>query len=430
VQRLQRLDASPQPDRETGRTTAPPKGAICEETYRACSDVWGKTLEAVVLTGSVARDEASFLEEHGRWKLLGDAEFVLVFERAHRPPHRARVAETARQVETRLEKRGITASIGLSAANRTYLRTLKPHLYGYELRHSGQVVWGNPHILSLIPQFSSHHIPLEDAWRLLGNRIVEQVQVAGQIADAWSPLPLPVCYRTIKLYLDMATSLLLFLGDYAPTYRERCDHLKSLAENSGGLDQFPFAIAEFSKLVEACTEWKLSPRASTPCNDRSAWIEAVNYARLLWRWELDCLARAPSHTSGRDALFHWMQLQPLYKRLRGWAYVLRACGWHRSWRHWPHWIRLGWRASPRYWVYASASELFFKLDDLLALPQEPRSDGVDIHELRSWLPLLEQTRKSGVGNRKDASSFSQDVWQRLAGEIAWNYHEFLEGTRA
>jgi hypothetical protein len=415
-------------DRETGRTTAPPKRAICEETYRACSAVWGNTLEAVVLTGSVARDEASFLEERDRWKLLGDAEFVLVFGSAHRPPNRASVAQTARQVENRLDKRGITASIGFSAANRTYLRTLQPHLYGYELRHSGKVVWGNPRILSLIPQFSPFHIPLEDAWRLLGNRIVEQVQVANQIADAWSPLPLPVCYRTIKLYLDMATSLLLFLGAYAPTYRDRCDNLKLLAENCGRLAPFP--LAGFSKSVQACTDWKLSPRASTPCDDWSAWIEAVNYARLLWGWELDCLTGAPSHVSGREALFHWMQLQPFYKRLRGWAYVLRACGWHRSWRHWPHWLRLGWRASPRYWVYAAASELFFHLDGLLAFTREPHSDRLDTQELRSWLPLLEQSRESGIGNEKGASSFSQGVWQSLAGEIAWNYHEFLEGTRA
>jgi hypothetical protein len=384
----------------------------------------------VVLTGSVARDEASFLEEQGRWRLLGDAEFVLVIENAHRPPNRTSLAQTAQQVEARLEERGISGAIEFSSVNRTYLRTLKPHLYGYELRSSGQVVWGNPHILSLIPQFSPLHIPLEDAWRLLCNRMVEQVQVAGQIADASSPLPLPVCYRTIKLYLDMATSLLLFLGIYASTYGERCVHLKSLAKNSGGLGQFPFPLAEFSKLVEACTEWKLSPRETTPCDDRNAWIEAVNYARLLWRWELDRLTGAPSHASGREALFHWMQLQPLPKRLRGWAYVLRACGWHRSWRHWPHWIRLGWRASPRYWVYAATSELFFKRGDLLALAQEPRSDGVDIHELRSWLPLLEGSGQSGVRSKGDATCFPQGGWQRLAAEIAWNYHKFLEGTRA
>jgi hypothetical protein len=383
-----------------------------------------------VLTGSVARDEASFLQEHGRWKLFGDAEFVLVFENAKPLPNRASLAQTARQVEAGLQKRAVTASIELSAVNPTYLRTLKPHLYGYELRSSGQVVWGNPLILSLIPQFSPLHIPLEDAWRLLCNRIVEQVQVAGQIEGTWPSLPLPVCYRTIKLYLDMATSLLLFLGIYAPTYRERCVHLKSLAEKSGGPGQFPFPPAEFSKLVEACTDWKLSPRETTPCDDRNVWTRAVNHARLLWRWELDRLTGARSHASGRDALFHWMQLQPLHQRLRGWAYVLRACGWHRSWQHWPHWVKLGWRASPRYWVYAAATELFFELDDLIALAQDPLSNSVDIHELRSWLPLLEDSRGSGVGSAKDATCCPQGAWQSLAAEIAWNYHQFLEGTRA
>jgi hypothetical protein len=245
-------------------TARRPKPAICEETSRACRAAWGRALEAVVLTGSMARDEASFLAEHGRWRLLGDAEFVLAFETGHRLPNRTSLAQTARQIEAQLEKRGIACSIELSVANRAYLSTFKPHLYSYELRSSGRVIWGNPLILSSIPQFSPLYIPLEDVWRLLCNRIVEQVQAAGQIADTSSPLSLPARYRTIKLYLDMAKSLLLFFGIYSSTYRGRCAHLKSLARNSCAPGQLPFPLAEFTNLVEACTEWKLSPRETTP----------------------------------------------------------------------------------------------------------------------------------------------------------------------
>jgi hypothetical protein len=411
------------PSAESGRgidraTASRPKLAICEETSRACRAAWGRTLEAVVLTGSMARDEASFLAEHARWRLLGDAEFVLAFETAHRLPNRSSLAQTARQIEAQLEKRGITASIELSVANRTYLSTLKPHLYGYELRSSGRVVWGNPLILSSIPQFSPLHIPLEDVWRLLCNRIVEQVQVAGQIADTSCPLPLPARYRTMKLYLDMAKSLLLFLGICSSTYRGRCMHLKSLAKNSSGPGRLPFPLSEFTNLVEACTEWKLSPRETTPCDDRNVWIEGVNYARLLWRWELDCLTGSPAHASDRDALFHWMRLQPLHRRLRGWASVWSKCGWRRSISEWPRWAWRFWRASPRYWVYAAATELIFSMPYLLG--ENAGSSGEENWgKVRKWLPVLAARRRNGESD-----------WQLLASDITWNYQQFLTKTAA
>jgi hypothetical protein len=262
-------------------------------------------------------------------------------------------------------------------------------------------------------------------------------------------------YRMIKLYLDMATSFLLFQGAYAPTYLERAERLKALAEDTEASRNCPFPLRGFAERVVYCTKFKLqagdgvgAQAAEEGFDSVFSWAELVTYARGLWRWELEQLlsercvatpfraARQPkasrdelSKVSDRELIRTWMRLQPLQKRLRGWAYVLRASGWHRSWRHWLHWVRLGWRASPRYWVYAAASELVFQLDDLLALAQEPRNDGLEMHELRLWLPLLNDGRGRGAGSRRDATCSSRDTWQCLAADIAWNYQEFLKGTR-
>ena len=46
-------------------------------------------------------------------------------------------------------------------------------------------------------------------------------------------------------------------------------------------------------------------------------------------------------------------------RVRGWLHVVRRCGWHRSWRLWPRWVRLARRGSPRYLVYAAACQTLF-----------------------------------------------------------------------
>src|ERR1041384_5894704 len=52
---------------------------ICRATSEAASRKWGTSLRAVVLTGSLARDEATFVDKGLQRTLLGDADFFLIF---------------------------------------------------------------------------------------------------------------------------------------------------------------------------------------------------------------------------------------------------------------------------------------------------------------------------------------------------------------
>ena len=410
---------------ELGRATAL-RGAICEETTRLCAQQHGDLLRAIVLTGSLARDEATFVEEKEGRTLLGDAEFFLIFdERAALPPA-SDLDTLGRGIKDNLLRRGMRCHVTLSAVHPAYLRKLQPHIFAYELKVSGQVVWGESQVLSLIPQFLPPDIPLEDAWRLLCNRMIEQLELADELAGGSKALSPNLHYRIVKLFLDMATSFLLFVGAYAPTYRERAEKLKLLAD-SGPDDAYPFSVRDFAERVAACTQFKLtgtgqSSVSATLGEDGAGlvfWEEAIAYARLLWRWELARLTNTKGQVSSRELCARWMRFQPLHYRLRGWLYVLRKRGWHRSWSEWPRWARRSWRASPRYWVYAAASTLFFRLPCLLRPAcQRPKTDA-NWEEVRGWLPMS----KPGPGN--DCPS-----WQQLASEIVWNYHEFVMETRA
>ncbi len=467
------------------------RSVICQITTQLCAEELGDRLRAIVLTGSLARDEATFVSEEKRWTLLGDIEFLLVFaEHASLPPSLA-IESLRQKIEDGLSGRGIICHLGLSAVHPQYLRKVRPHIFAYELRTHGQVVWGEPQILSLMPAFSSSDIPLEDAWRLLSNRMVELLEVAGQWLESPGVLSRDVHYRAIKLYLDMATSFLLFQGAYEPTYQGRAHALRLLYPASEGASRdragrFPFDLQGFSDRVSACTALKLgqesslghdlaselngggntlslvschisadgelgNPRSTLPSppwgrraggegvsskTDCDKTLDAIECAHQLWRWELARLTRVEGRLSDRELLRKWIELQPLGKRLRGWAYVLRKCRWHRSWRHWPHWLRRGWRASPRYSVYAAAAELFFRLPGLLRAASHRQDTDSDWRELLSWLPVAAVGACPGRDRRQDsglpsrAGSERRYGWRQVASEIAWNYHEFVEGTRA
>ncbi len=414
---------------ETRAGAVPPglKAAICRATSQLCGERFGGMLRAIVLTGSLARDEATFVRQGERWSLWGDAEFLLVFDQEGVLPSSSIIDRVEREIEHHLLQGGLSGHVELSPFHTSYLRTMPPEIFAYELRTYGQVVWGERQILSLIPAFSPSDIPLEDGWRMLCNRVVEFIEVIDPVGGKpVDPSP-DGRYRMIKLYLDMATSFLLFQGAYAPTYLERAERLRALAEDTEANRNCPLPLRGFAERVVYYTKFKLqagdgvgAQAAEEGLEDMFSWAELVTFARGLWRWELEQLTGEQDQLSDRELMRTWMRLQPIGKRLRGWAYALRRCGWCRSWRHWPHWVRLGWRASPRYWVYATASEFFFRLPVILKGDGPGPDVDSQLRSIRSWLPVAGGL--SGTGGNLG--------WREVAADIAWNYHAFLYRTRS
>jgi hypothetical protein len=401
-----------------GGTPPELKAAICDAAARLCGERFGKLLEALVLAGSLACDEGTFVREgQDHRRALGDAEFLLIFKSDFPLPTQAVLHRLETEIESLLDAQGVTCPVRLNAVHPACLGSLRPHLYAFELRNCGQVIWGEEAILSLIPEFSPHEIPLEDAWRLLANRVVEQLSVLDQLVE-WTTPSIEAHYRTVQLFLDMATSLLLFSGAYAPTCRERTKRLSTLARNARSVDEYPFSLCDFASHVEACTRWKLSPEGGLPGASDSPWDTAVVYAWLLWRWELARLTGAGSRETNFGLLRRYFELEPLRERWRGWRRVLRKGGWLGTCRHWLRWARLGWQASPEYWIYAAASELLFSLPSFCYSYSRLALD-VDWNKVHGWLPLKEH----GLSDERAA-------WRLLAANIVRNYREFVTGTGA
>ncbi len=399
---------------------------VVQETTERCAVQYGTHVRALVLTGSVARGEATVIAQGDRSRLLGDAEFLLVFHPGAQLPSMAEVQALQRRIESALADRRIVAAVTLSASHPDYLAKLRPHIFAYELRSCARVLSGDPGILHLIPSFPASAIPLEDAWRLLSNRLVEQLELADELTAQSGAARLDGHYRTVKLYLDMATSLLLFARDYKPTYRERAERLSQLAASEQPGAQWPFPLSEFATKVATSTRLKLEGWAtdSTGATAEAAatiiWGEALSYARTLWRWEVACLTGADPRLPDRELFRRWMRAQPLRQRLRGWLYVARRLGWRHSVRHCIRWARQARHSSPRYCVYAAACELAFRLPSLAPTAVRDPSTEPDWDEVRGWLPVSQVA--PSVPRRAP--------WQGLAADIVWNYHEFLVDTRS
>jgi hypothetical protein len=217
----------------------------------------------------------------------------------------------------------------------------------------------------------------------------------------------------------MATSFLVFAGAYAPTYQERRKILRRLTDEKNQAGEYLFELRTLAHRVDDCTIEKLQMQCDSTGSRDLSWRDALPIAHSLWRWELAQLASIKEQVSDRELLVQWMRLQPLGGRIRGWIYVLRASGWHRSYRHWLRWLRLGTKASPRYWIYFVASTCLFQLtaDESSSRRQEHEADWAS---LGGFLPA----RKTPAKVEEKPSRES------LASDVVWNYQEFVVGTRA
>jgi len=160
---------------------------VSRVVVKHCRHAFGDCLRSVVLTGSLARDEASVLREDSLSRLLGDADFILLFHSHASLPAARVIAPLISACETELRASGLAGPIGVAAVHDHYFRRLPRHIFSYELRERGLVVWGDANVFSLIPAFSAEEIEPEDAWHTLSNRIIEWLELASELSSP--PMP-------------------------------------------------------------------------------------------------------------------------------------------------------------------------------------------------------------------------------------------------
>jgi hypothetical protein len=333
---------------------------------------------AVILTGSFARGEGSVLRMQNRARVLGDMEFmVLCPPRSDLRTMQKQLRQEATQSTYDLAKKGIDCEIEFSAVDPKYLYSLRPQIFGYEFLNHGCVVWGDPDTLRTAPRFPASAIPLWDAWRMLNNRLLEQLQWVEAVTLENRTLLEPIFYQTIKCYLDLGTSLLIFGKRYKSTYASRAAALMRWARE----EPRNALLSTISRAVAECTEFKLSPRIGrrvlgvrfdTTAEELRPDIQkmVVNFVRdahEVWRWQA-CQLVGRSVDSDSDAKLtqEVLATQGWKEKARGWAKIALMPNVRRQCRFAKRMRSLCRSGSPRYLIYSVAAELCFTIPAVMA----------------------------------------------------------------
>ena len=371
-----------------------------EGLVRACRETFGANLRAVVLTGSLARNEASYVYRDGKAILQSDVEAIVVLHDDAPLPSRQGSRALCQLTGELLAARGVSVEVSFSVVHGAYLRHLPPYIYSYELRSCGMVLFGEPTILSLIPGYSASDLSREDAWRMLSNRLIEQMST--------EPSATHVRYRSIKLCLDVASSILVFFGRFDAGYRARLHRMEEFALMPAA-QQLPISMEEFMPLVRMSTSAKLQSEVAVDFGhgfeDR-----VTHLAWQVWRWQLqqlsgnevgepESMVRAFGRSEGKKRL------------LRGWLYAVRRIGWLGSARYWPKWFSLFCKGlTPRHAIYLAAYRWHQGCCDK-TINDLPRS----LRSVSGLLPVNGSPRAACDG---------------VAAQLVWNYKEFTVETRA
>jgi len=379
-------------------------------------------ITALILTGSIARGEGSFLRgKKGRVRLLGDVEFLLVA----RDPAQAR--ELARKVEhifsDILRGIGIEPDLDVGSVTPEYFEGLKPHIFAVELKEHGKVLVGDRSILGLIPDFGAKDIPRWDALHLLFNRMVEHMEVYEGLLSGNARDIQRANYMNLKLTLDIGGSLLVFNNNYRPTYRQRAAVIREAVES---IEQAQ-TRAQLASLPEDLRYWtsvKFNPVMDEVMrwNGDEARIEVLRSKVLgrfkevkemmtaLWTWEMNHYLELEWTNDHRRLVNRYHKSEGARLRMRGWAkWVVRNRRAGRGGGQQLALLKRFHKGSPRTLIYACAALLYFSIPE-----QAPGSDA----------PVCREDLKALSGLLPAAPISSGDSWFAATGRVvsAWQEH--------
>ncbi len=354
-----------------------------------------KDLLALVLTGSFSRGEGSIvIGSDNTFKVLGDMEFLVVYE-PKKPLKNVYkdLSEVSNHIQELLHHDGILCDIEFTPVWRDYFKRLRATIFNYELKLHGKIVMGDPHVLREIPDMDASLIPKLDGFFLLCNRIVEQLEYFKYYLRRYGSDLLLAWYPFIKLYLDITGSLLIVIGRYKPTYRERAHELGRIARDRPLGEHLDPYVRRLTELVELFVKIKLQPdeehlvkglhqRGVQPDKEgREAFFyETIKLVKAIWCWELKKLVGNGPENSTSELMEKYIQSFTYMQRVKGWAKMLRIAIKRRYGVSLTRLIHLRTAGTPQALIYIVAAKLYFGLVDKEFSQQ-------DLNSLEHMLPL-------------------------------------------
>lgn len=232
-------------------------------------------LRSVILTGGYGRGEGCVKQINGRQSLINDFDIYVVTQRyvpdayleevASRCSHlvgKGGMAHPEAFEERYSFDRFFHVDIRCLVASR--MRLLPPTIRYYEMKRNGALLHGED-TLSLLPDIRTEDLPPAEGLRLIMNRMMlllmafdpRFVLEPGYMSDEEGAI---LTYYVAKSYSTAAEALLLYAGEYAPSYTERAERFREVVSRHH--PELHRRLPHLADKVEEFTRYKFSPVAA------------------------------------------------------------------------------------------------------------------------------------------------------------------------
>ena len=169
-------------------------------TYLSGS-IGDKNIISVILTGSAARNQATFRYVEGKVSLESDLDLVIVVKYAAIIKSFILVKRLSKEITSDLVKRRLILShVSFSVTTEKALLNSPPSIFYQDLSHNGKVVFGKD-IRNTLRSYDTNEIPIQDLYRLLLNRMIESLEalvLCGAFEGKLSKHSLNLIFKSLK----------------------------------------------------------------------------------------------------------------------------------------------------------------------------------------------------------------------------------------
>lgn len=211
--------------------------------------------EAIILYGSYGRGEGSWYQgEKGNWSPYNDYDIIVLTDsKKHN--------DLVQLIENELLHKLPIKWVDISLKSKRDLRSLKPTIANFDLKHASSCLYGDASYTEAIPEIDSKTLPLREGLTLYFTRLYALLSASGPNPFQQQLEKEDARYfrnQLAKASLAAIDAKLLLQGEYYPSYIERQKRFSDRSSDENEIRHSEWALAE-----------KLTPK-STPTSPEAA----------------------------------------------------------------------------------------------------------------------------------------------------------------
>lgn len=223
---------------------------ILKDIARSLAESSG--IDGILIAGSSARGEESYLREDGHKKLLSDIEMVIIVKKRNKEIYdniKKQIEEISKKYKFYFFR--CIPKLEYSLQKKINLRYVDKRFYFFELKSAGYQLWGREDYLGMIPNINISNLNYAELNTFIIHRFMNVINSFIENNEKVKR------YYICRNMLDILTVLLCYEGYLVATYKGRMELFSKIKDRIAFFQGI--SMSEFFDVINFCYNIKIDP---------------------------------------------------------------------------------------------------------------------------------------------------------------------------